>query len=91
MNATQQKAYDIASGCIQACLSWIAIIVVLTGLATWAQNKWFPNKTDATDKDQWTRSQMELCVDYGTGCHYLYKHGSLIPRLDTDGKQVTEP
>ncbi|MDY6358454.1 MAG: hypothetical protein SPL73_05590 [Cyanobacteriota bacterium] len=48
----------------------------------------FPT-TDATDKNFFKRSDLELHTDYGTGNQYLSTWtGFLVPRLDKNGKQM---
>lgn len=58
------------------------VIVTLIG-ALLAQSK-----RDSTDPPG-GRSNLDLLIDYQTGCHYLSTHkGGLTPRLDADGKHI---
>lgn len=53
----------------------------------------FLRPIDDTDKSRLYRSDMNLHIDYGTGCHYLSGGGflgkeKLIARLDKKGKHI---
>jgi hypothetical protein len=53
---------------------------------------WFDKKLDDTDNlETGDRSGFALYVDHGTGVHYIKTpFGSLTPRINQDGKVVSE-
>lgn len=55
------------------------------GLLAWALTSVLIPKDD-TDPS-FGRSNLQLLVDYRTGCQYLAYHGALTPRLNDEGKQ----
>jgi len=50
-------------------------------------SSYFNVMINETDKDGFNRSGFRLLTDYETGLQYLYKGGTIIPRLDVNGKQ----
>jgi hypothetical protein len=81
----RQIGNQITLGILDRIATFILIAIVIVLLLNWAG--WW-SSVDDTDKDKWTRSNVELITDYGTGVQYLYKGGALIPRLDKDGKII---
>jgi hypothetical protein len=46
---------------------------------------------DDTDKDGWNRSNLRIYTDHKTGLQYLgTSGGGLTPRLDAEGKQMSD-
>lgn len=67
---------------IKSDVRWVVgIIIVLSVIFNFSNVA-----VDSTDKDGFNRSGVSLVTDYGTGLEYLYRGGSLIPRLDVNGK-----
>lgn len=72
------------TGIVIIIIFWLLIIYGISGAITCSR------AYDDTDNEETgERSGMELCIDYGTGCHYLCKpFGGITPRLDGAGKHV---
>lgn len=81
----RQMGSQITLGILDRIAAVILLGITIAVLLNWAG--WWSD-VDDTDKDKWTRSNIELITDYGTGVQYLYKGGALIPRLDKDGKII---
>ena len=72
----------------RGALRCLALVWVL-GMAIFGVVGAFMGEFDRDDTDSPSaRSNMELLTDYGTGCQYLYRNGSITPRMGRDGNQV---
>ena len=70
-----------------ACLSFL----IAASIAACGKKEGYePNFDDTDNKTTSQRSDMTLLTDHGTGCQYLYKNGSLIHRMNKEGKQVCQ-
>lgn len=68
-------------------------IIALLLIPTYGFIRDYPGYDDTDDVVNGIRSNMELFIDHGTGCHYLASRGflgytTLIPRLDMFGEHV---
>jgi len=83
MNEQEKKGYDFVWGAILAIGELYLIGIILFCLMNLVGYG-----TDSTDFSAWKRSGMSLHTDAKTGLQYLYKNGSLIPRLDVKGNHM---
>lgn len=66
--------------------------VIIVTIYGWIRG--YPGYDDTDDVDNEVRSNMQLFIDHGTGCHYLASRGflgytQLIPRRDhTNSRQL---
>ena len=87
LDGVKKTAYNATQG-VAAYILRLAIICIIVTLAFNLMRWTFGWGIDSTDRNGWTRSDMTLYIDYGTGLEYLGTDGALIPRLDSTGKQI---